>query len=231
MLDECANQDEHELHTLALPKWLTAFTTHLHVSLLAVLTKAGEKPRLIFDASFRPCSKFVSLNDSTDVSNKWVITYDTAASAYLQWIWNLRLTFPQEAIYQYFDDVKNAFRHIYLHPGVVGAHGLRTETGKLLLPTRVVFGQCASPPSYMVPANTRAGIAEVVQLPEGEPLRDPPYDFEAALPWKTLPTNLPFAQAEGESKNKGIWNEDRTLKLTPHHQFVNDMFYYYYYLK
>ena len=100
ILDDCANRDERELHTLALPTWMTAFTTHLHVSPLAVLTKAGKKPRLIFDASFRPCSKFVALNDSTDVSNKWVITYGTAASAYLHWIWNMRLTFPQEAIYQ-----------------------------------------------------------------------------------------------------------------------------------
>ena len=56
------------------------------------------------------------------------------------------------------------------------------------------------PPLYMVPANSRAGIAEVVQWPEGEPLRDPPYKFEAALPWKTLPKHLTFVQAEEDSK-------------------------------
>ena len=55
VLDKCANRDERELHTLALPTWLTAFTTHLHVSPLAVLRKAGKKPRLIFDASFQSC--------------------------------------------------------------------------------------------------------------------------------------------------------------------------------
>ena len=198
VLNKCFNHDKREQHTLSLPTWLTAFITNLHVSPLTVLTKNGKKPRLIFDASFWPCRKFVALNDSADVSNEWVITYGTAASAYLHWIWNLRLTFPQEAIYQYFDDVKNAFRHIYLHPDVVGAHGSCIETGTLLLPTRAVFGQCASPPSYMVPANARAVIAEVVQSPEGGPLRD---KFEAALPWKTLPKRLQFVQAEGDSKN------------------------------
>ena len=71
-----------------------------------------KKPRLIFDASFRPCSKFVALNDSMDVSHEWVITYGTAASSYLHWIWNLRLTFPMKVIYQYFDDMKNAFQNI-----------------------------------------------------------------------------------------------------------------------
>ena len=100
-----------------------------------------KNPRLIFDASFRPCSKFVALNNSTDVSHEWVITYGTAASAYLHWIWNLRLTFPQEVIYQYFDSVENVIWHIYLHPDVVGAYGSRTETGTLLLPTKAVFGQ------------------------------------------------------------------------------------------
>ena len=222
VLDDCANRDERELHTLALPTWMTAFVANLHVSPLAVLTKNGKKPRLIFDASFRPCSKYVALNDSTDVSHEWVITYGTAASSYLNWVWNLRLTFPQQAIYQYFDDVKNAFRHIYLHPDVVGAHGSRTETGTLLLPTRAVFGQCASPPSYMIPANSRAGIAQVVQSPDGEPLRDPPYEFEASLPWKILPDHMKFVQAEGDTLNMGIMKDDGTLELTPHHPFVDD---------
>ena len=98
VLDKCANHDKRELHTLALPTWLTEFTTNLHVSPLAVLTKSGKKSRLILDALFRPCINFVALHDSTDVSHEWVITYGTAASPYLHWIWKLHLTFPMEAI-------------------------------------------------------------------------------------------------------------------------------------
>ena len=53
-------------------------------------------------------------------------------------------------------------------------------------------------------------------------MRDPPYKFEAALSWKTLPKHLQFVQAEGDSKNQGIWKENGTLRLTPHHPFGDD---------
>ena len=46
--------------------------------------------------------------------------------------------------------------------------------------------------------------------------------YESSLPWKTLPRHLPFVQAEGDSTNPGIWNKNGTLKLTPHHPFVDD---------
>ena len=61
-----------------------------------------------------------------------------------------------------------------------------------------------------------------MQSPAGEPLQDPPYKFEAALPWKILPGHMEFVQAEGDILNQGIWEEDETLKLTPHHPFVDD---------
>ena len=43
-----------------------------------------DKGGVIFVALFRPCSKFVLLNDSTDVSHEWVVTYDMAVLSYLQ---------------------------------------------------------------------------------------------------------------------------------------------------
>ena len=57
----------------------------------------------------------------------------------------------------------------------------------------------------MIYANSRAGIAEVVKPPKGQPLQDPPCAFEAALPWKTLPAQTPFMQAEVDALNQGIW--------------------------
>ena len=128
MLEDCANRDERSRHSIALPAWLKTFAPHLHVSPLAVLEKEHKKPRLIFDGSFRPGLENISINDATDISEEWFISYGTAAASYLRWIWNLRISFPDQKIYQYFDDVANAFRHILLHPDVVGAHGSCTES-------------------------------------------------------------------------------------------------------
>ena len=76
----------------------------------------------------------------------------------------------------------------------------------------------------MIPANARARIAKVVLAPEGGPLWDQPYEFEEALPWKSLPDHMEFVQAEENSLNQGIRREYGTLKLTPHHPFMDDTF-------
>ena len=223
LLDDCANKDERNLHALALPAWINRFIPHLQCSPMAVLEKEGKSPRPIFDGSFRPGLDYFSVNDATDVTDEWVITYGSAAASYLRWIWNLRITYPQEPIYQYFDDVKSAFRHILLHPDVVGAHGSRTERDVLMLALAAVFGKTDSPPEYMICANARAALAETLQS-VGKDLLDPPYAFELTLPWLTLPSERPFVSAEACALNEGVLSGAslRERKLTPHHPFVDD---------
>ena len=223
LLDDCANKDERSLHALALPAWANRFLPHLQCSPMAVLEKPGKNPRPIFDGCFRPGLDYFSVNDVTDVSDEWVITYGTAAASYLRWIWNLRITYPEEPIFQYFDDVKSAFRHILLHPDVVGAHGSRTESDVLMLALAAVFGKTDSPPEYMICANARAALAEALQRFGGK-LLDPPYEFERKLPWRTLSRRVPFTKAEACSINQGVLvgaNLEERL-LTPHHPFVDD---------
>ena len=83
LLDDCANKDERSLHALALPAWANRFLPHLQCSPMAVLEKPGKNPRPIFDGCFRPGLDYFSVNDVTDVSDEWVITYGTAAASYL----------------------------------------------------------------------------------------------------------------------------------------------------
>ena len=91
--------------------------------------------------------------------------------------------------------MKSAFRHILLHPDVVGAHGSRTETDVLMLALAAIFGKTYSPPEYMICANARAGLAEALQQFGGK-LLDPPYAFEEKLPWVTLATTIHCVQAK-----------------------------------
>ena len=223
MLDDCANRDERSRHAIALPAWLKTFAPHLHVSPLAVLEKEHKKPRLIFDGSFRPGLENISINDATDVSEEWFISYGTAAASYLRWIWNLRISFPDQKIYQYFDDVANAFRHILLHPDVAGAHGSCTESDVLLLAVAAVFGKIDSPPEYMIAADARAAVAEFLQTKLGKWFLDEPYKFEKELPWVAVDDKIPYASAERDALNPGVFAPSSTDRLcTPHHPFVDD---------
>ena len=223
LLEDCANRDERSRHSIALPAWLKTFAPHLHVSPLAVLEKEHKKPRLIFDGSFRPGIDNISINDATDISEEWFISYGTAAASYLRWIWNLRISFPDKKIYQYFDDVANAFRHILLHPDVVGAHGSCTESDVLLLAVAAVFGKIDSPPEYMIAADARAAVAEFLQTKLGKFFLDKPYDFETKLPWISVDDSIPYAPAERDALNPGVFKSSSSDRLsTPHHPFVDD---------
>ena len=115
LVEECVNKDERNNHSVALPLWLSKFTPHVHVSPLAVRIKPAKDPRLLFDASFQPARQYPSLNQFVDMTGEWLISYGSAASDYYQWIWNLRISYPRQPIYQFYDDVQGAFKHITLH--------------------------------------------------------------------------------------------------------------------
>ena len=226
VVEKCVNGDESKLHALALPVWLTNFTPHIHVSPLAVLIKQHKKPHLLFDGSFRPGLDCHSVNDMTDMTDEWIISYGVSMAAYLAWIWNVRISHPGKRIFQYFDDVANAFRHIVEHPDAVGAHASRTPaTDLLIMALAAVFGKVDSPAEYMVCADARAALAEFLQTPLGKKLLDTKYAFESDLPWVEVEDDVPFAPAVADSRNPGVIVAEEgkwKRRLAPHHPFVDD---------
>ena len=225
VVEECINKDERQLHALALPIWCTNFTPNIHLSPLAVLIK-NKKARLLFDGSFRPGVDYFSINDVTDMTDEWIISYGVAMAAYLAWIWNLRISHPGKPIFQYFDDVANAFRHIALHPDVVGAHASRTPaTDLLIMALAAVFGKVDSPAEYMICADARAALAEFLQTPLGRTLLDSVYSFEKDIPWAPSAPSTPFAAAEADILNPGVIvvvDGKLQRRKAPHHPFVDD---------
>ena len=228
VVEKCVNKDEKNNHSVALPLWLSSFTPHVHVSPLAVLIKPTKDPRLLFDASFQPAIQFPSLNQFVDMTGEWLISYGSAAADYYQWLWNLHISHPNEPIFQFFDDVQGTFKHISLHPDVVGAHAAQTPGSDLLmLNLSSVFGAQPAPCEFMICADTRAAAAPIIQRELIPGLLDPPYEFERDIPYIVLSAEIPFRQAEADPKNPGVIlrNEDGSIKHrkpTPHHPFVDD---------
>ena len=228
LVEECINKDEKNNHSVALPMWISRFAPHVHVSPLAVLIKPAKDPRLLFDASFQPAPQFPSLNQFVDMTGEWLISYGSAAADYYQWVWNLRISYPDEPIFQFYDDVQGAFKHITLHPDVVGAHAAQTPVSNLLvLNLSSVFGAQPSPAEFMIPADARGATAPIIQAELIPGLLDPPYEFEATIPYVSYPSNVPFQQAEADELNPGVLirHSDGSIKArrpTPHHPFVDD---------
>ena len=227
VIDICLNKDERNLHAIALPSFISKFMPHKHRSPLAVLIKDQKSPRVIFDASFHPNPDAIAINDIIDMEDSWHISYGQTFEFYVNWIWNVRISHPNEPIYQIADDVQGAFRHIVYHPDVVGAHSFTSDTSELLfLPTSSVFGATSSGCEYMIFADGRATTGENIADPRGAIPAEPRYDFEKNIPWKELPAPVPYGRANPDVLNTGVFTTDAygfsRRKVTPHRPFVDD---------
>lgn len=216
------NKDERASHLFCLPEWTAPLVPNLHVSPLGLLVKKG-KTRLIFDASFRPSSSSVAINDVTHKSDEPPTDIGTALTRHIARIWNLRITFPSEDILLWDDDVKSAFRHVRYHLSVIAAFAFRFA-GLLCLPLGMVFGSNVSPGEFDIVARARATLATSLSesIFDGE-AEASSFDIEELISMPDEPgPDVTFAQASADSLNTGVLDAQGRMLPTPNVTFVDD---------
>ena len=69
-----------------------------------------KKPRPFFDATFRPSPFNEAINDWTTASTEHALEFPTAFTETCAWMYNLRISYPNEEICGLDDNVNGAFR-------------------------------------------------------------------------------------------------------------------------
>jgi hypothetical protein len=92
---------------LVLDKRILPFIIHGHQTPLGMvnLDHHYKKPRNIFDSTFRPAPWAHSINDWTNKANEPPITFPQAKMDHLVWLYNLRITYPDQEILLGDDDI------------------------------------------------------------------------------------------------------------------------------
>ena len=114
------NKEDRNQYLLTFPNWLARFMKHIHVTPQGLISKPWENDRLIWDGSFIPEWDSTCMNMMLDGKTKPQVMYGDALQCHINRIWNSRITFPDEELYLFDDDVKGAFRHSKYHPDVAG---------------------------------------------------------------------------------------------------------------
>ena len=70
----------------------------------------GKKDRLVFDGSFKFAHDTGSVNSWTHKKHEPPLVFPQSFVAHLQQIYNLRITYPEEEIFLWDDDVSSAVR-------------------------------------------------------------------------------------------------------------------------
>ena len=83
------------------------------------------------------------------------LIYGTTWTRYLTRIWNLRITYPDQDILTFDDDVKSAFRQVKYNPQVASVFAF-IISAFLFIPTGGTFGAVSSPSNFDPIARARS---------------------------------------------------------------------------
>ena len=231
-VEKCLQKDIRNRHSIALPGWTAMFMPHVKTNPLSVIIKMGKKPRVIYDLSHRPLYVTIdpmtnlptrlrapSANDYFDVDREYHIGYINTFRDFLEWIFNLRISYPREPIYLTLDDITAAFKHVPNHPDTVGATAcLSPASNLLILNAALVFGANISPPEFAIYADAKSAIADFLVTPTGQQYLQQTPDFIKALtrvPYSNKTAR--FVAAEADSRHQGVLHPDKDG--TPHRRF------------
>ena len=185
----------------------------------------GKNPRQICDESFHPKLDSMAVNDWTDKRTEPDIIFPESFMKFLTWIWNLRITYPDQEIYIGDDDVSGAFRHAKWNPNVIGMHSFML-LGFLFFATGQTFGGNTCPPNFEVMAISRMLIARYLwklRSTIAKAAKYLPTIIKAPVP---TPEELAkFTPASRDSINTGVLEPDGSRRPPPFNHHVDDCLY------
>ena len=134
-------------HLIPMARWVcTCSPWGRHVP-QNIKIKPGKKPRLIWDGLTRMFWYETSMNMVMPMELEMEITFGTAFTDLCIWIWNLRISYPDEDIFLAFLDISSCFCFPRIFPDLVGAFGF--IVGPIFYAANAgVFGSVASASSW-----------------------------------------------------------------------------------
>ena len=127
------------------------FIPNLHLTPQAMVDvdNPWKDERPVFDSSFRPAIWCDAINDWIDKETEGEVFFPGSFQRFLIWLWNLRISYPNEPIFLCDDDITNAFRLVKINPELASMH-CYVGCGQLAICTGNTFGNTNCPANFDV---------------------------------------------------------------------------------
>ena len=160
------------------------------------------------------------MNEITPTANEAEITFGYIFMAFIVWIYNLRITYPNEDILLAFLDITACFRWPRINPDLVGAFGFLV--GALYFAANaMVFGSVASASSWE-PFRRAIQCLALTYFANKSLVVKHKYWLDM-IKWADEPKpGVCFTPAKACPLNKGIMDPTGTPRHTPHFIYVDD---------
>ena len=221
-------KDYRKGYTLLFDPRAVLFMNHCHLTPQGVvdLNTPYKNPRPIFDSSFRPQPWCFAINDWTHKDNEPELTFSSAELGFMVWLYNLRITYPEEEIYIADDDISGAFRLMKYHPNCMAMH-TSLQSGYCVVNTGGTFGDNTSPSNFDPIGLARRQLAQSMWLSDDtvvSRMRDhlPQLRF-ADRPSKDVISA--FRKADRDATNAGVLSPEGSRLPPPYNMHVDDNLY------
>lgn len=162
--EKLRGEEENSFHLL-LPRFICRFIPGLHLSPLTFTTRKN-KGRVCVDCTNQldsdddgsPNKDIPKPGTPNREDENPTIHIATAMKRHLEWIWNLRITYPKEDIIQHGDDIHAFFHRVLYHPdmAIVFAYVFMEF---LIVPVGAIFGARNSPSYCCLLSEVRCHLA------------------------------------------------------------------------
>lgn len=198
-------KDVQKSFVICFHRWIFRFIDGLHLSPLGVLIKErygilkyrqlNDLSSLILGAedSGAPNSQL----DKKNVEEVPPVYYGNAFTRLCQRVWNLRISYPDDVVYIYKDDIVSAFRRCKYNPAIAMAYAYVFQD-LLCIPLGALFGPRDSPGWFCMLSELRAFAS--TNLKE---LQDCSHPLSDSVQFDEVDEH-PMAKAIADSLNKGI---------------------------
>ncbi len=207
-------------HLLPLARWICTCSAHARHTPQNILVKQGKKPRLIWDGTTRQSWQDSTMNMMTPIDAELTVTFGTAFLMLCTWIWNLRISYPNEDILLAFVDISSCFRFPRMAADLAGAFGFIIGTC-FFAANAGVFGSVISASSWEPHRIAIAAIAQACFICHH--LISKYSDLLSLIRFDVpAPANTQFVQAQRCSRNNGVFDQHNNRLPTPHNIYVDD---------
>ena len=217
LVNKAMNKEERNSHVIPFPRYLVKASTNAHTVPQTVVTRG--KPRICWDGTTKSKAYEITMNEITPRDEEADITFGHIYMSFLIWIWNMRISYPDEDILLAFVDISSCFRWPRIFPCLIGAFGF--IIGPLFFAANaMVFGSVASATSWE--PFRRAISALALSYFGRQVLVQKHAKLLKMVRWSPVEDDISFVQATKCTKNQGITTLDGESKPSPHFIYVDD---------
>ena len=220
VVQKTVTKEVRNSHLIPFARWICSCSAHARHTPQNILIKQGKKPRLIWDGTSRRSWWDRTMNMMTPIDAELAVTFGTAFIKLCTWIWNLRISYPDEDILLAFVDISSCFRFPRMAADLAGAFGFIIGTC-FFAANAGVFGSVCSASSWEPFRIAIAAIAQACFIrhhltsTHADLLKLIRFDIAA-------PANTQFVQAQRCSRNDGVYDQHNNRLPTPHNIYVDD---------